>query len=90
MVDPCDDVGEGGTTITNECQGARSGLVRAYREILRFFLPRHVRRVGVSPLSLSGLLSESWLVGGGGGPVTRASQIPNSTPLFLADGQVKR
>ena len=31
MVDPCDDVGEGGTTITNECQGARSRLVRAYR-----------------------------------------------------------
>ena len=34
MIDPCDDVGEGGTKITTECQGARSRLVHAYRVIL--------------------------------------------------------
>ena len=39
MVDPSDDVGEGGTTITNECQGARSRLVRAYRVILILIPP---------------------------------------------------
>ena len=49
MIDPCDDVGEGGTKITNECQGARSGLVRAYRVILILILTKtHSDRSRVS------------------------------------------
>ena len=39
VVDPPDDVGEGGTTITNECQGARRTLVgSSVRAVLSAFL----------------------------------------------------